>query len=154
MPLTFGTDAIECCESRGRTELLRPHNPDSHQAKADRTPRRIKKNTKFASGTRHHERNAAPVQSNLEPAMSSITPSILALPDERMTSAQTAEMLKLSPRTLDQMRVDGSADVGRAAQCFHHARAGDQYCDREAYRLQATVGPRMRLSQSGLSARV
>ncbi len=40
--------------------------------------------------------------------MSSITPSILALPDELMTSAQTAEMLKLSPRTLDQMRVDGS----------------------------------------------
>jgi hypothetical protein len=33
---------------------------------------------------------------------------ILALPEELMTSAQAAEMLKLSPRTLEQMRVDGS----------------------------------------------
>jgi hypothetical protein len=34
--------------------------------------------------------------------------TILALPDVSMTSAQVAEMLKLSPHTLEQMRVDDS----------------------------------------------
>lgn len=61
--------------------------------------------------------------------MSSIAPSILALPDELMTSAQTAEMLKLSPRTLDQMRVDGSgppflkAGGGKRSRVLYSRRA-------------------------------
>ena len=40
--------------------------------------------------------------------MASHSPDVLARPDELMTSVQVAEMLKLSPRTIEQMRVDGS----------------------------------------------